>query len=52
MKLAAAKALAEHIPEGKLNEENIIPSALDKSIAYEVAKAVKEQAVADKVIRR
>lgn len=51
MKLAAAKALAEHIPEGELNEENIIPSALDKSIAYEVAKAVKEQAVADKVIR-
>ena len=52
MKLAAAKALAEHIPENELNEENIIPSALDKSIAYEVAKAVKEQAIADKVIRK
>ena len=51
MKLAAAKALAEHIPENELNEENIIPSALDKSIAYEVAKAVKEQAVVDKVVR-
>ncbi len=51
MKLAAAKALANHIPENELNEENIIPSALDKSIAYEVAKAVKEQAVIDKVIR-
>lgn len=51
MKLAAAKALAEHIPENELNEENIIPSALDKSIAYEVAKAVKEQAIADKVVR-
>ncbi len=51
MKLAAAKALAEHIPENELNEENIIPSALDKSIAYEVAKAVKEQAMVDKVVR-
>jgi malate dehydrogenase (oxaloacetate-decarboxylating) len=51
MKLAAAKALANHINENELNEENIIPSALDKSIAYEVAKAVKEQAVVDKVIR-
>ena len=51
MKLAAAKALAEHIPESELNEGNIIPSALDKTIAYEVAKAVKEQAMVDKVIR-
>lgn len=51
MKLAAAKALAEHIPENELNEENIIPSALDKTIAYEVAKAVKEQAIVDKVVR-
>ena len=45
MKLAAAKALANHIPE------NVIPSARDKTIAYEVAKAVEEQAVADKVVR-
>ncbi len=51
MKLAAAKALAEHTPESELNEGNIIPSALDKTIAYEVAKAVKEQAMVDKVIR-
>ena len=52
MKLAAAKALAEHIKENELNEENIIPSALDKSIAYEVAKAVKIQAELDGVIRK
>ena len=51
MKLAAAKALAEHIPENELNEENIIPSALDKTIAYEVAKAVKIQAEIDGVVR-
>ncbi len=51
MKLVAAKALAEHIKENELSEENIIPSALDKSIAYEVAKAVKEQAELEKVVR-
>ncbi len=52
MKLAAAKALAEHIPENELNEENIIPSALDKTIAYDVAKAVKKQAEIDGVVRK
>ncbi len=51
MKLAAAKALAEHIKENELNEENIIPSALDKSIAFEVAKAVKRQAELDGIVR-
>ena len=51
MKLAAAKALAEHIKENELSEENIIPSALDKSIAYEVAKAVKIQAELDGIVR-
>ena len=51
MKLAAAKALAEHIKESELNEENIIPSALDKSIAFEVAKAVKIQAEIDGIVR-
>ena len=51
MKLAAAKAIANHIPENELNEENIIPSALDKSVAFEIAEAVKEQAIIDKVVR-
>ena len=45
MKLAAAYALANHIPENELNEENIIPSALDRSVAFEVAEAVKKAAV-------
>ena len=44
MKLAAAYALAAHIPENELNEENVIPSALDKSVASEVAAAVAEAA--------
>ncbi len=45
MKLAAAYALANHIPENELNEENIIPSALDRSVAFEIAEAVKKAAV-------
>ena len=40
MKLAAAKAIADYIPEGELSRENIIPSALDKRVAACVARAV------------
>lgn len=45
MKLAAAYALANHIPENELGEENIIPSALDRSVAAEIAEAVKIAAI-------
>ncbi|MBR2876248.1 MAG: NADP-dependent malic enzyme [Clostridia bacterium] len=51
MKIAAAKALAEHIPENELNEENIIPFALDRNVASEIAEAVKKQAIKDGVVR-
>ncbi len=51
MKLAAAYALAAHIPENELNEQNIIPSALDRSVAMEIARAVKKAAIKDNVIR-
>ena len=51
MKLAAAKAIASHIPENELNEENIIPSPLDKTVAFEIAEAVKKAAIEDGVIR-
>ncbi len=51
MKLAAAYALANHIPENELNEENIIPSALDRSVAFEIADAVKKAAIDGKVTR-
>lgn len=44
MKAAASTALADFIPECELNEENIIPSALDKTVAYSVAAAVAEAA--------
>jgi len=42
MKVAASRALASLIPENELNEENIIVSALNKSVAPVVAKAVIE----------
>ena len=40
MKVATSYALANYIPENELNEENIIPSALDKKVADAVADAV------------
>ena len=44
MKVAASHALASLIPESELNEENIIVSALNKSVAPVVAKAVIDAA--------
>ena len=44
MKVATSIALANLIPEDELNEENIIASALDKSVAKAVAAAVLEAA--------
>lgn len=40
MKIAAAKAIADYIPESELTAENIIPSALDKNVSAAVAEAV------------
>ncbi len=44
MKFAAAKAIADYIPVQELSRENIIPNALDKNVAYAVARAVKKAA--------
>ena len=44
MKVATSIALANLVPEDELNEENIIASALDKSVAKAVAAAVVEAA--------
>ena len=44
MKVATSYALASYIPEAELNEENIIPSALDKNVAATVARAVIDAA--------
>lgn len=40
MKLAAAHAIADMIPEEVLNEENILPKPFDEGIADKVAEAV------------
>jgi len=40
MKLAAAHAIADMIPEEALNEENILPKPFDEGIADKVAEAV------------
>ncbi len=44
MEIAAAQAIASIIPDDELSPSNIIASALDKSVADVVAKAVAERA--------
>jgi malate dehydrogenase (oxaloacetate-decarboxylating) len=51
MKVATSRALASLISDDELNEENIIPSALDKKVAAVVAQAVIEAANATGVAR-
>ena len=51
MKVATSRALASLISDEDLNEENIIPSALDKNVGKVVAAAVAEAARATGVAR-
>ena len=51
MKRAAARAIAESVPEDKLCADFILPDAFDKSVAEAVAKAVAEAAVQSGVAR-
>ena len=44
MQIAAAYAIADSVKPEALNAENIIPSALDRSVSARVAKAVAEAA--------
>ncbi len=44
MKIAAAYAIANSINEEELNENNVIPSALDKKVAANVAEEIIETA--------
>ena len=44
MEIAAAEAVASLVPEDQLDADHIIPSALDKSVADVVAKAVADRA--------
>ncbi len=52
MKVATSYALASLIPDGELNEQNIIAPALDKRVADAVAKAVIEAARKTGVARK
>lgn len=45
MKLAAAEAIANLIPEFELTPDHIIPSSLDTRVPVVVAKAVAEKAL-------
>jgi malate dehydrogenase (oxaloacetate-decarboxylating) len=44
MKIAAARAIAEIIPEEQIRSDYIVPSVFDKQVASKVAAAVSEQA--------
>lgn len=52
MKLAAAQAIAQVIPEETLSEDYIIPSVFDKEVVPRVARAVAAAARASGVARR
>ena len=52
MKLAAARAIADSVPDSQLNEEYIIPNVFDRNVAVAVAKAVAEAAQKTGVARR
>lgn len=52
MKLAAAQAIADVIPENTLSEDYIIPSVFDKEVVPRVARAVAAAARASGVARR
>lgn len=49
MKVAAAKAIADFIPDEKLSREYILPNAFETGVADAVAEAVKRAAVDTKV---
>lgn len=51
MKIAAAKAIADHIKPEELSADCIIPSALDRSVASAVAAAVAQAARSSGVAR-
>jgi malate dehydrogenase (oxaloacetate-decarboxylating) len=52
MKLAAANAMADVIPEEDLSEDYILPSVLDERVAPAVAEAVSEKAKETGMARR
>lgn len=51
MKIAAAYAIASMIKDEDLNENNVIPYALDRAVANNVAEAIKKAAIESGVAR-
>ena len=51
MKIAAAYAIASMIKDEDLNEDNVIPYALDRTVAENVAEAIKKAAIESGVAR-
>ncbi len=51
MKVAAAYAIANAIPENELNEDYIIPKAFNVEVQHKVAEAVREAAIKSGVAR-
>lgn len=52
MKIAAAQAIADVIPENAVSEDFIIPSVFDERVAQNVAEAVAQKAQETEVARR
>jgi malate dehydrogenase (oxaloacetate-decarboxylating) len=52
MKLAAARAIADCVPEDQLNEQYIVPSVFNPRVVESVRKAVAEAAIQTGVARR
>ena len=52
MKLAAAKAIAASVPEEFLQVDYIIPTIFDSSVTQNVARSVRDAAIASGVARR
>lgn len=52
MKIAAAYAIAEYIKDEELNENNVLPSALDKNVARKVSQAISKAAIESGVSRK
>ena len=48
MKMAAARAIADLVPEGELREDNIIPSPFDRDVPVAVSEAVAREARAER----
>ena len=51
MKIAAARSIADVIPESELSEEYIVPSVFNREVAPAVAKAVADEARRAGVVR-